>query len=257
MGVTAGREAGAKEEEKEEKEAADSDSKSQWDDVVVQDRLRKLQEAVTAALYYPLFHPASSQSAEAVLFTPSSFAFHKYSRYWSDERWAELEHQFHHTHLAVHGLPQHSQLALVLYTGMATLKTPYCRCPLAEQVKPAAASAIAPSSSSSAPSPIHSSSSVLPVFPSSPASSCPVCSSHVLYELSVGLPATQRSQSCLVCGLTGSVMDEHNPPLVLPNGCVYSKPALVRMAQANGGYVTCAKTQEQFPLDECKQAFVL
>ena len=261
VGVTAGREGGAKEEEKEEKEekeaASENDSKSQWDDSVVQERLRKLQEAVTAALYYPLFHPASSHSPEAVLFTSSSTAYHKYSRYWSDERWADLEYQFRLTHLAVHGLPQHSQLALVLFTGMATLRTPYCRCPPNDKLTPATTLTTTHSSSSSSASSSLPSSSIQPIFPSSPASSCPVCSSRVLFELSGGLPVTQRSQSCLVCGLTGSVMDEHNPPLVLPNGCVYSKNALMRMAQADGGYVTCVRTQERYALEECKQAFVL
>ena len=260
-GVTAGREGGAGREEEEKEATADGDDghgSSQWDDAVVQERLRKLQEAMTAALYHPLFHPADAQSAEAVLFTSSSSAYHKYSRYWSDERWAELEYQFRLTHLAVHGLPQHSQLALVLYTGMAALKTPYCQSPATEHTKPAVApSAATPALSSSSSSPPSASFFVQPVVPSSPASSCPVCSSRLLYELSAGLPSTQRSQSCLVCALTGSVMDEHNPPLVLPNGAVYSKPALVRMAQANGGYVTCARTQERYALDECKQAFVL
>jgi hypothetical protein len=40
--------------------------------------------------------------------------------------------------------------------------------------------------------------------------------------LAEALPASKRSRSRLVCRVTRTAMDDHNPPLVLPNGYVYS-----------------------------------
>lgn len=37
------------------------------------------------------------------------------------------------------------------------------------------------------------------------------------------LPAAQHTHSTLVCRITGDIMNEDNPPYVLPSGYVYSK----------------------------------
>ena len=279
VGVVQGRENGGKEEREEEKEAGAgggstppaASERSQWEDPVVRARMKKLQEAMTAVMFHSLYHPlpasssgssSSSSSSSSPLSSlpplppsllPTTSAAHlKYSHYWSDARWAELELQFRLTHLAVHGMHPHSTLALALYIGMATLKTPYCTC---THITPTSS---APSSTSSSSSTAPSSLSN-PSLPSSfsPAASCPLCCSRALFELSAGLPTTQRSQSALVCRLSGAVMDEHNPPLVLPNGSMYSRRALQKMAHDHGGLVTCMRTSDKFPLDECKAAFVL
>ena len=284
VGVVQGRENGGRDDKEEEKEGVTSlaGERGQWEDPVVRVRMKELQEAITAVMFFSLYHPSPSSSSSSSpllppsLLPPTSAAYARYSHFWSDARWVELEQQFRLTHLAVHGLPPHSQLALTLYIGFATLKTPYCKCN-----KPSSSSAPAPapasasssasptsssasstssSSSSSASSSPLSSSPVLPSFlPSSfsPSAGCPLCCSPVLFELSQGLPSTQRSHSSLVCRLSGCVMDEHNPPCVLPNGSMYSRRALQRMAAENGGIVICIRTQEKFTLEECKPAFVL
>jgi len=51
-------------------------------------------------------------------------------------------------------------------------------------------------------------------------------------------------------------MNEHNPPLALPNGNVYSTAALLADA-AQGERVRDPRTNESFPLSACKKAFVL
>lgn len=51
---------------------------------------------------------------------------------------------------------------------------------------------------------------------------CPVCSKH-FNELAKTLPFAHHSQSYLICALSGDPMNEHNPPLVLPNGYVYGQ----------------------------------
>ena len=49
---------------------------------------------------------------------------------------------------------------------------------------------------------------------------CPVCSKH-MNELARPLPFAHCAQSRLICCLTGAPLNEHNPPMMLPNGNVY------------------------------------
>lgn len=70
-------------------------------------------------------------------------------------------------------------------------------------------------------------------------------------------------------------MNEHNPPMMLPNGQVYGEQvsqnnnlfhlclslclsqALLRMSECNGGVVTCPRTSETFQYDDIKKVFVM
>lgn len=53
-------------------------------------------------------------------------------------------------------------------------------------------------------------------------SQCPVCSKP-FNELSNPLPFSHCSQSYLICSLSGQPMNEHNPPMALPNGYIYGE----------------------------------
>lgn len=63
-------------------------------------------------------------------------------------------------------------------------------------------------------------------------------------RLAKGLPRPKISHSQLLCALSGDILDEHNPPLVLPNGYAYGERALRAQAAAGGGFVTCPITGE-------------
>ena len=49
---------------------------------------------------------------------------------------------------------------------------------------------------------------------------CPVCASP-LNELARRLPYSHCAQSRLICSVSGLPLNEHNPPMMLPNGRVY------------------------------------
>jgi macrophage erythroblast attacher len=51
---------------------------------------------------------------------------------------------------------------------------------------------------------------------------CPVCATASFGILGESLPNAHHVNSSLVCRISGKMMDESNPPLVLPNGYVYS-----------------------------------
>jgi macrophage erythroblast attacher len=135
-------------------------------------------------------------------------------------RWDELIQQFRQDQFRLNGLPSTSTLDITLQAGLSALKTPVCGLP--DHHNP----------------------------------NCPLCSEHIA-QLAAALPFSQRSHSCIVCRISGEVMDERNPPMMMPNGMVYSKNALVAMAKENGGRITCPRTNERFLLTECKNVYLI
>jgi hypothetical protein len=61
-------------------------------------------------------------------------------------------------------------------------------------------------------------------------------------KLAEGLPWSKHVHSKLVCAITREIMNEHNPPMVLPNGAVYSEKAVQQVASRNHNIFTCPKT---------------
>mmetsp|Transcript_5095 Transcript_5095/g.15560 ORF Transcript_5095/g.15560 Transcript_5095/m.15560 type:complete len:437 (-) Transcript_5095:89-1399(-) len=76
--------------------------------------------------------------------------------------------------------------------------------------------------------------------------------------LARGLPRARAPRTALVCPISGEVMSEENPPMVLPNGLVYSLKALQRLADASpSGVVTCPRTLERYTYSSARKAFLM
>lgn len=58
--------------------------------------------------------------------------------------------------------------------------------------------------------------------------SCPVCQ-DALNQLASPLPFAHCSQSRLVCAISGLPLNEHNTPMMLPNGYVYGEQVIIRI----------------------------
>lgn len=84
---------------------------------------------------------------------------------------------------------------------------------------------------------------------------CPVCNAP-FQQLADELPSAQRSQSTLVCRLSGLPMNEDNPPLVLPSGNVYSQQALLALA-SDGGVLHDPQTHEPVRIEQLRKAFFM
>ena len=54
-------------------------------------------------------------------------------------------------------------------------------------------------------------------------------------KLAEGLPYSKHIHSTLICPVTQEVMNEDNPPMVAPNGAVYSEKAVNQIAKQNSG----------------------
>jgi macrophage erythroblast attacher len=71
------------------------------------------------------------------------------------------------------------------------------------------------------------------------------------------LPYSKHAHSKLICSVTGDLMSDANPPMVLPNGFVYSQKAVAQIMGKQGGKVVCPQTGATYTLDELRRAFIV
>lgn len=136
----------------------------------------------------------------------------------ADTRWEQLVQQFRQEHLRLYQLSSCSVFSVALQAGLSALKTPQCYDEAQRNAD------------------------------------CPVCS-RALNGLARGLPYAHCSQSRLVCRISGHPLNEHNQPLVLPNGYVYGEQAL--RSTSRRGRVTCPRTRETFDLKDAEKVYVM
>ncbi|CAI5506079.1 unnamed protein product [Closterium sp. Naga37s-1] len=146
-------------------------------------------------------HLPQLQQALATLALRSSTQCPKYKALFAQSQWESLQQLFHRTACDLHGLPHPPLLHIYMQAGLSVLKTPLSYEPGCPKADPL---------------------------------------SHASFRhLALPLPLSKRNHSQLVCRISHRVMDYHNPPLVLPNGYVYSKQAMEDMARRSNGLVTC------------------
>lgn len=75
--------------------------------------------------------------------------------------------------------------------------------------------------------------------------------------LAEGLPYAKHVHSKLICAVTREIMTDANPPMVLPNGYVYSQKALEQVAARNGGKIVCPRTGSVYSCDEARRAYIV
>ncbi|XP_072935743.1 E3 ubiquitin-protein transferase MAEA isoform X2 [Epargyreus clarus] len=134
-------------------------------------------------------------------------------------RWAALEAQFRCEHARLLHPARLPALPVALQLGLAALNTPQC---YTESTKVAA---------------------------------CPACQPP-LNALARGLPHAHCSHSRLVCRLSQRPLNEHNQPMVLPNGQVYGEKALKEMMKEHGSII-CPKTKEVFCMKRVEKVYVM
>jgi macrophage erythroblast attacher len=142
-----------------------------------------------------------------------------YKWLYDPDRWTDIAEQFKHDKFALHGIPDRPQLISLIHAGLAALKTPQCCTSDTANIN------------------------------------CPVCSPP-LSSISALLPFAHHETSLLVCPISGELMDADNPPMVLPNGNVYSSKALHEMAASMGGSVLCSKTKNVYRMMEARKCFI-
>ena len=153
-------------------------------------------------------------------YIPENFMSSPYRKYFEEERWSELAEQFKCDNYKVHCINSTPLFAQLFNTGLCAIRTSCCY--KEDKFHP----------------------------------QCPTCEPS-LKAIAKGLPTAPLSQSRVICRLSGEVMNEHNPPLMLPNGNAYSTQALLNMSQMNSGRVVCPLTGQQYQLSECLKVFLM
>ncbi|MXQ96027.1 hypothetical protein E5288_WYG022231 [Bos mutus] len=135
-------------------------------------------------------------------------------------RWRMLIQQFRYDNYRLHQLGNSSVFTLTLQAGLSAIKTPQC---------------YKEDGSSRSPD-------------------CPVCS-RSLNKLAQPLPMAHCANSRLVCKISGDVMNENNPPMMLPNGYVYGYNSLLSIRQDDK--VVCPRTKEVFHFSQAEKVYIM
>ena len=145
-------------------------------------------------------------------------------RLFEDQRWDDLNRLFEADALRASGFLPASRLRIQAVTGAASLKSPFDE----TGGRPPARSQHGSSQRAAAASPLSDSP---PAF---------------FRALRNRVPQCRRSQTQLLCALTGSCLNDSNRPLVLPTGYVIGTDAWLRLGQGKDLRETLARVQCPF-----------
>ncbi|CAI9759858.1 unnamed protein product [Fraxinus pennsylvanica] len=149
-------------------------------------------------------HMKELQRVLATLAFRSNTECAKYKVLFEEKQWDYLVDQFKQEFCRLYGMTFEPLLNIFLQAGLSALKTPFC-------------------------------------FEDDCTKEDPL-SQESFRKLAQPLPYSKQHHSKLVCYISKELMDTENPPLVLPNGYVYSTKALEDMSRKNNGKITCPRT---------------
>ncbi|XP_053619726.1 E3 ubiquitin-protein transferase MAEA [Plodia interpunctella] len=158
------------------------------------------------------------QHCMGMLAFPKDTEVEPYRSLLQQERWRALVQQFRWEHARLLHPQRLPALPVTLQLGLAALNTPQC---YSESTK---------------------------------VSACPACQPP-LNALARALPHAHCSHSRLVCRITNEPLNEHNQPMVLPNGQVYGEKAIKEMVKL--GSIVCPKTKEVFSMKSVEKVYVM
>jgi len=142
-----------------------------------------------------------------------------YKVLFSSERWQNIKEQFRFENYRLHQLSDVSIFKLTLQAGLAGLKTHQCYNEATKSIE------------------------------------CPVCS-PLFNQLAEPLPYAHCAQPRLICAISGKLMNEHNHPMMLPNGHVYGEKGL-EMVMSTDGKVICPRTNQEFNVKTAEKIYVM
>ena len=146
-----------------------------------------------------------------------------FARMYDDNRWEHLTDLFIDCCFKVQGITHQTLLETLVGSGLTALKTPFCEAG------------------------------------SNLGHSCPVCDAEI-FSLARHLPYCTKASSTLICRILGTAMDEHNPPVVLPNNQVYSQRGVERISKPIAGStdrsIVCPVTQAEFRSSQVVKIFL-
>ncbi|XP_051121791.1 protein MAEA homolog isoform X2 [Andrographis paniculata] len=149
-------------------------------------------------------HMKELQRVMATLAFKSTTECATYKVLFEEKQWDYLVDQFKQEFYRLYGMTVEPLLNIYLQAGLSALKTPFCYEDDCTKEDP--------------------------------------LSQEGFRKLAQHLPYSKQHHSKMVCYISKELMDNENPPLVLPNGYTYSTKALEDMAKQNHGKITCPRT---------------
>lgn len=163
-------------------------------------------------------HMKELQQAMATLIFKDNSSDSPYKGLFDASQWDKIVDLFREENFRLNFLTLDPLLTIHLQAGLSALKTPYCY-----------------REGCNVEDPLHLQS---------------------FRRLAEGLPFSKHIHSKLVCHITKEIMNEDNPPMVLPNGHVYSSKAMEDMARKNGGKIVCPRTGYECSLHQLSKAYI-
>lgn len=142
-----------------------------------------------------------------------------YKKYFDSERWDDLVLNFRNENYRLFQLSSQSLLSVAIQAGLSALKTPQCYSLISKNIN------------------------------------CPVCQPD-FNHIAKSLPFSHCAQSRLICRVTGLPLNEHNLPMMLPNGQIYGQLAIPQITNENG-VVVCPVTKQPFCEPKIEKVFVM
>ncbi|CDW52414.1 macrophage erythroblast attacher [Trichuris trichiura] len=158
----------------------------------------------------------------------------QYQNLWSASRWESLINEFRSENYRLYNMSEYSPFSACFQCGISAIKTTRCV-----------------SSGDGCMEIDNGDQEATKKVPE-----CPVCIEEVR-PLADGLPIGRVSHSKLICAYSGEILNENNPPFVLPNGMVYGQSSLLAIAAENDGKIVCPRTKQRYSLKEADRVFVL
>lgn len=183
---------------------------------------KRLMAVKHAQKYFPAFEHEQLKEIRqcmALLAFPVNTEIEPYKTLFDPQRWNDLVLHFRLENYRLFQLPSQSVLSVAVQAGISALKTPQCYSTTSKNMN------------------------------------CPVCQKNV-NEIAENLPFSHCAQSRLICRITGKPLNEHNLPMMLPNGQIFGQQAIDQMRQENDTIV-CPKTNDKFRSPKIEKVFVM
>lgn len=142
-----------------------------------------------------------------------------YKTLFSEARWNDLVLNFRNENYRLFQLSTQSLLSVAIQAGLSSLKTPQCYSPNCKNPH------------------------------------CPVCQED-FNKIARNLPYSHCVQSRLICRVTGLPLNEHNLPMMLPNGQIFGQLAVPEITREDGA-VVCPITNTKFSNPKVEKVFVM
>ncbi|EDV94380.1 E3 ubiquitin-protein transferase MAEA [Drosophila grimshawi] len=155
----------------------------------------------------------------ALLAYPADTDIEHYKKYTDPKRWEQLVLDFRHENYRLFQLSNTSVFSAAVQAGLSALKTPQCYSQTCRNLN------------------------------------CPVCQED-LNRIALKLPYSHCVQSRLICRVTGKPLNEHNHPMMLPNGQIYGRSALQKITKEDGT-ITCPVTNVKFTKPKIDKVFIM